>query len=445
MWVNRIVESTVYRFLVPSFSVLLFLVVAYIIFSFLKNEIKDVRNVRFLLFFLIVLTFLGFGIRFFAQYFTYHPNYMYSAIANTIHETGLYGFCTTGFSYCVPVYKPYTIYVSLVGFIYNALQGVSFAAARNLNVFIGSLSVVLGFFVSKKYSERKFTPYVFVTLLAFFPLHIELSKSMETHAFSVFFALAFFGFLHEFRETREYNFFGFTVLMYVASVLSKPMNVFLIFPLVYVFLEEKGTDNILKAFRNRTVLVSLLTGVFFVPLYYLLFFVQGVAHDTGLVFFQENQVLELMLSNGIYIFLSILCVSGLIYGLWKKDFKKVGLFLVYYVPLLFHTQLKPVRLILPAVIISMYLGSELIGYFFERVGNSRVLPVLFFVSVLALFFISTFRPTPYNYFSSEEALSEELEELEGDYVIWSRRADLAYSVSTVTVRNTNYEQQRRMR
>ncbi len=438
-----VVDNIFYQYMLPVISVFLFLYSLLILIRQVKkdkNIFRDTRTSYKIL--LVLLLIFGGAIRFMAQYFSYHPQYMYSAIAKTIFETGRYGFCTLEFNYCFPTYKPYTVYVSLLGFLYSFLEGASFSLARNLNVVFGTLSIPLAYMVSKKYLNKSSNAIIFTSFFTFLPLHIELSKSMETHVFSIFYMLAFFLFFKEFIDTGDWNIFGGTLLMFLMAALSKPLNTLLIFPLAISFYKKNGFEKFEKAIKNRRVLFPLISGLVFLPIYYYFLFRQGVVFDTGVVFFQDNQLSRLFLSTNFYIVIGLLSLLGLTYFIFKKRYFFLGILALYVTPLIIHTQRKPVRLILPALIIMLFMSSDLIiglgEKFFEK--NLHVFVILTVILMSTVFFNSGFHRQPYNYFNEEDLLDSELQRISENYVIYSDRADLAYSVSTVKVHNLNFEE-----
>lgn len=439
--VIMIVGKPLYQYMIPIISVFLLFYSLFLLFRRIKEDkelfTESGRSYKILL---VIILVLGVLIRFFAQYFSYHPQYMYSAIANTIYETGRIGFCTLEFNYCFPTYKPYTVYVSLLGFLYRFLDGVSFTLARNLNVFFGTLTIPLSYMVSKKYLGKDSAAIIFASLLAFLPLHVELSKSMETHVFSIFFVLAFFLFLKEFFDTGEIDVFGGALMMYLMAVLSKPLNLLLIIPLGYVFWKKDGLERIKNFLSNGKVVFSMVSGLFFIPIYHFFLFRQGVLYDVGLAMFQDNQLSNLLIHNNFYVLIGLLSFSGLVYAVVTKKYFVLAIFVLYFAPLLVHTQNKPVRLILPALITTLFIASDLLDSVGEKIfgKNLQVYTALTIILISTLFFYNSFYPSPYRYFNEEDVLDEELSRISDDYEIYSQRADLAYSVSTERVHNINF-------
>lgn len=435
--ITQIVRNTLYLRLLPIMTILLFVFFIFLLWKkrdfFLNLEFK-----REYWFFIGLALIVGLLLRIFANYIGIYPEYLYTAIANTIHETGKYGICIHQ-TYCFPSYKPYTLYPTILSFIHSLLGYVSFRAARILSISFGSLSILVGALFAKTYSDNLEAVFYSV-LITIFPLHIIFSKSMETHATAIFFMFLSLVFLSESRG--NINLFPLAVLSVILAILSKVYHLVLIFPLIFFIWKNKG--EIHRKLNRAYIVFFVIVGLLLFPIYYNFLFIHDVATAQSLSL--SPNLLEIMHILGqqpISIAIILISFIGLLLSIYKgKNFNIVFIIALYSFPIITH-QKPTYRLWLSPLLLMLFFGSRFLSnltrktsdYF--KVSTYKIISLILIVMFGLFFYTAPLRN--HYYFDSEKALKKNM----GKYVkmgdVCSVRADLLSSLTEYSIINLNFK------
>lgn len=133
----------------------------------------------------------------------------------------------------------FPIYNSLVYFTYLVNGGVSEKLARLVTVFISLGSIILIYFISRRYFGTV-TALLAAALFGFLPYSIYYSRVVLPDPLLVFFSLGMFYFLDRWimENTKKTLILG--LLFSMGAFLTKPVAVFYLLPLVYTYYRKEG-------------------------------------------------------------------------------------------------------------------------------------------------------------------------------------------------------------
>lgn len=204
----------------------------------------------------------------------------------------------------------------LVSLLYK-ISGPGSNIAFNLNVIIGSMSIILIFILSYLVFNNEKIGLWASFLLSITPLQVLWSGTVETMTASVFFILLTMIFFIIYMKTREKNIFALTTLLLIFSILTRFENVVLI-PIIFLiylkfFSTRKGKmANFVNLFYPSIALVSLIAFVVLESLF--INFFRPVFYQNTLDYYYLNffGLLKDISSNFIYLPLALI-------GLFLKE------------------------------------------------------------------------------------------------------------------------------
>ena len=436
--INRLNHSVAYQQLIPFLTVLAFTAFIYYTYKNRKKILEDIKEFnRTDITIILSITVLAGILRFLVSQ-PYHAEYIYSAIGHTIQNTGRYGYCIVE-EYCFPTRKPYSLLPSLIALINYAFNTVSLNTGRFLNMLAGTLTIPIGALAVKKVFKSRLKPIVFAGFLALLPLHVQQTTNIETHAFSILFLTTTVYLLTVLKNERNQEWLGLTLLSYLLAVLSKPLNILLLIPIIYTVWDDK--EDILKQKTNPFFVGVILTGIAFIPLKIHFFFIDGVIKKVGYGVLTKDAWQALLIKNPFIIFIVGSMVLGATYSVIRKNKKDLLLIPLYLVPLILNTNVQPHRLFLPVQFLLLLPVATLFTDITEKLfpKKHRVKVVVVLIILLTVFYSFNASINYKNLFSEEEKLDNYLLEAESNgYSLWSDNAELAFSVSKSSVTDLNY-------
>ncbi|MBI3485810.1 glycosyltransferase family 39 protein [Candidatus Daviesbacteria bacterium] len=155
-----------------------------------------------------------------------------------------------GFGFNLGRYRfaEFPIYQSLVYFGYLLNGGVDEKIARIINVFFSLGSCVFIFLITKKYFS-KITALIASFLYAFLPFNVYFSRTTLPEPSLVFFSLGMFYFTDRWILHKTKTFFFLGGIFGALAFLIKPMAIFYVLPLIYLFFtKEKSIFKVSKIY-----------------------------------------------------------------------------------------------------------------------------------------------------------------------------------------------------
>lgn len=132
----------------------------------------------------------------------------------------------------------FPIYTSLVYFGYVLNGGVDERIARLTAIFFSLGSLVLVYFITKKYFG-KFSAFVASFLFGILPFNIYFSRVILPEPSLVFFGLGMFYFADLWIEKKTPRLFLVSLAFTILAFLTKPMAIFYFLPLIYVYFKKE--------------------------------------------------------------------------------------------------------------------------------------------------------------------------------------------------------------
>lgn len=133
----------------------------------------------------------------------------------------------------------FAIYPSLVYFVYLLNGGVDERLARLVSVFFSLGSIILIFYIVKRYSS---TLHALLSSLIFsiLPFSIFYSRVTLPEPSLIFFSLGMFYFLDLWIQKAGKRLFILAVFFTACAFLTKPMAIFFLMPLIYSYFKKEG-------------------------------------------------------------------------------------------------------------------------------------------------------------------------------------------------------------
>jgi len=222
------------------------LIIISLLFGFkeIRKVLKDVKNISWII--LIIIFAIGFILRMFVAPQTHRVFFdedIYLDIGKEILTEGKGCLCNYGDSKecynCIlmkwPNGYPFTVAVAFMFF------GISESVAFNLEVLLGSISVLLVFGIGYLLSKKEEIGLFSALLFALIPVHIMWSGTTASEPIFIFYTLlSMFGFLVSFKEFNlKTSLFAMSSLAFALQVRAEGPFLFLIAVAMILLLDEK--------------------------------------------------------------------------------------------------------------------------------------------------------------------------------------------------------------
>ncbi len=133
----------------------------------------------------------------------------------------------------------FPIYGSLVYFAYLINGGVDERYARIINILFATGSTLFIYFIAKKYFDT-FIATLSMFLFAVLPFNVFFSRTILPEPSLVFFCLGMFYFVDRWIWEDKLSLYFVSLFFTICAFLTKPMAVFYLLPLIYVYYQKEG-------------------------------------------------------------------------------------------------------------------------------------------------------------------------------------------------------------